>query len=174
MPGGCTGRGLQDDRVAPLTLAMDSMMGFTMQEGILAAQALASGAMCGLIWFVQVVHYPLFAASSGHASSAYALENQRRTSWVVVPFMLVEMATAALVALDPPAGIGRGPAVGGVVLILAIWLSTALLQMPLHARLAREGHAATTVASLVRGNWFRTMAWTGRAVLAIWMLRVAG
>jgi hypothetical protein len=32
---------------------------------VLAAQAVASGAMCGLIWFVQVVHYPLFARVAG-------------------------------------------------------------------------------------------------------------
>jgi hypothetical protein len=154
------------------TLIPGFFMGIPMHDAILAAQALASGAMCGLIWFVQVVHYPLFASESA-GSTGYALENQRRTAWVVVPFMLVEMAAAALIALDPPHGIGRGAAVGGVMLILAIWASTAFVQVPLHARLAREGHAADTVGSLVRGNWFRTVAWTARAVLAIWMLRIA-
>ncbi|MFM9057608.1 MAG: hypothetical protein ACKOSQ_00510 [Planctomycetaceae bacterium] len=32
---------------------------------LVAAQALASAAMCGVIWFVQVVHYPLFARRIG-------------------------------------------------------------------------------------------------------------
>ena len=46
---------------------------------VLIAQAVASGTMCGIIWFVQVVHYPLFAAVMGPSSPAYARENQRRT-----------------------------------------------------------------------------------------------
>jgi hypothetical protein len=140
---------------------------------VLAAQAVASGAMCGLIWFVQVVHYPLFARITGDASGEHADENQRRTSWVVVPFMLVEAATAAAIAIAPPAGVGREAALVGVVLILALWISTAAVQVPLHARLSREGHQRAVVDALVRSNWFRTAAWTARAVLAAWMIRAA-
>lgn len=143
-------------------------------DAILAAQALASSAMCGLIWFVQLVHYPLFARVRADDAADHAAENQRRTSWVVVPFMLVEMATALAIAIAPPAGVGRGTALVGVALVLAIWGSTALVQMPLHARLRREGDVPAVVAALVRTNWFRTAAWTVRAVLAVWMLRIAG
>ncbi len=142
-------------------------------EVILLAQAVASGAMCGLIWFVQVVHYPLFAAVDGDRSRAYSLEHQRRTTPVVLPFMLVELATAAAVAIWPPAAVGRGVAAAGLGLVAVIWLSTFLVQVPLHGRLARDGHAPEAVATLVRGNWIRTVAWTARAVLAAWMLRVA-
>ena len=147
--------------------------GVTLHDAVLIAQAVASGAMCGLIWFVQGVHYPLFAAVAGERSRAYAEENQRRTTPVVLPFMLVEGATAMVIAVWPPAGVGRGPAVAGLALVAVIWLSTFLLQVPLHGRLADEGHTDDVVARLVRGNWIRTAAWTARALLAAWMLRVA-
>ncbi|MEX0671604.1 MAG: hypothetical protein WD060_14230 [Pirellulales bacterium] len=153
---------------------MTDAAGWTTQDLILAAQAVASGAMCGLIWFVQVVHYPLFATTPGDTSAGYAVENQRRTSWVVLPFMLVEMATAAMIAVAPPPGVGPGPAIVGGFVVMAIWASTLFVQMPLHARLARDGHRPPLVDALVRGNWFRTLAWTARAILAVWMLRVAG
>jgi hypothetical protein len=61
----------------------------------------------------------------------------------------------------------------GLALIAAIWLSTFFVQVPLHGRLARDGHSAAVVDSLVRSNWIRTIAWTARAILAAWMLRVA-
>jgi len=76
----------------------DSIAGVPLVELILVAQAVASGAMCGLIWFVQVVHYPLFATITGAGSREHAIENQRRTSPVVIPFMAVELATAVAVA----------------------------------------------------------------------------
>jgi len=139
---------------------------------LLIVQAVASGAMCGVIWFVQVVHYPLFARSGGD-ERAFALENQRLTGRVVIPFMLAEGLAAACLAWNPPAGVPRGVAMLGLAAVVALWLSTALVQMPLHARLAREGHAAAVVTRLVRSNWLRTLLWTLRAVLAAWMLRAA-
>jgi hypothetical protein len=142
-------------------------------EIVLVAQAVASGIMAGIIWFVQVVHYPLFAAVTGAGDADYARANQARTSLVVLPPMLVEAAAAAWIATWPPAGIGRGPAVAGLVMVGLVWLSTLAVQMPLHARLAREGHAAGVVATLVRSNWPRTLLWTARAILAAWMLAVA-
>lgn len=151
----------------------DSIGGVSLVEVILLAQAVASGAMCGLIWFVQVVHYPLFAAITGSGSREHAIENQRRTGPVVIPFMAVELATALAIAVWPPAGVGRGLALVGLGLVAVAWLSTFLVQVPLHARLACEGHVPDAVAALVRSNWVRTVAWTGRAILAAWMLRAA-
>jgi len=139
---------------------------------LLMAQAVASGMMAGVIWFVQVVHYPLFAAVTGPHAGDYARANQARTSLVVIPPMLVEAAAAGWLAIWPPPAVGRGPAVAGAVLVGLLWLSTLAVQMPLHARLASEGHAAGVVAALVRGNWPRTLLWTARAILAAWMLAV--
>jgi hypothetical protein len=146
----------------------------TLVEGVLAAQAIASGIMCGVIWFVQLVHYPLFVRVPADDVAAHALENQRRTGWVVIPPMLVEGLTAAIVAVRPPAGVGLAPAIAGLAMVLALWLSTAIVQMPLHARLARDEQCPDAVAALVRTNWFRTSLWTARACLAAWMLRAAG
>ena len=146
----------------------------TTTEIILASQALASSAMCGLIWFVQVVHYPLFARTDTTHSPDYADENQRRTGPVVMPPMLVEAATAALIAISPPPAIGRPAALAGLAMVAALWLSTLLVQMPLHGRLKHDGHTPSAVAALVRTNWLRTILWSARALLAIWMLHVAG
>ncbi len=145
----------------------------TLTHLLLAAQVVASAAMCGLIWFVQIVHYPLFARTEGAESKAFADDNQARTARVVIPFMLVEGLTAAALAWSPPPGVPRWLMIAGLVLVVALWLSTALVQVPLHGRLAREGHAADTVATLVRSNWLRTLLWSLRAAVAAWMLAAA-
>jgi hypothetical protein len=146
----------------------------TFNESVLAAQALASAAMCGLIWFVQMVHYPLFARTDTTHSPDYPDENQRRTAPVVIPPMLVEAATAAIIAVNPPPAIGRPLALAGLAMVAALWLSTLLVQMPLHGQLKHAGHTSETVTALVQTNWFRTILWSARAVLAIWMLHAAG
>lgn len=143
------------------------------QHLILVAQLSASAFMAGVIWLVQLAHYPLFAVVEGDHSTGRFRANQRRTAAVVMPPMLVEGITAALVALAPPPGVGRPAALAGLALVGLLWLSTALVQMPLHERLGRDGHDPATIARLVRGNWVRTIAWTARAALAAWMLHAA-
>lgn len=141
---------------------------------ILIAQAVASGMMAGIIWFVQVIHYPLFAGVGGESSAGYARDNQRRTARVVLPPMLVEASAAAWIVAWPPPAVGRAAAAAGLAGVGLLWLSTLAVQMPLHGRLARDGHTAATIDRLVASNWPRTLLWTARAVLAAWMLAVAG
>ena len=57
---------------------------------LLVAGAVATWAMIGLIWMVQVVHYPVLERWSAAVPVAAAVDHQRRISWVVGPLMAVE------------------------------------------------------------------------------------
>ena len=120
--------------------------------------------MVGLIWFVQVVHYPLFNRISGDASIQYAAEHQRRTAWVVGLPMLVEGITTLWLFFDPING-RLLPLLGGLVL-MKIHLSTVFLQVPLHKKLS-QGYEREVVRKLVATNWVRTIGWTIRAAIAV-------
>lgn len=131
--------------------------------------AAATLAMTGLIWFVQIVHYPLFAQVGEHAFANYEVQHCRRTSYVVMPLMLTEIATASWLALSPPAPDTNWNVYAGLALLAVIWLSTATLQVPCHRKL-ETGHDAVVVRRLVLSNWIRTIAWSARAVLAMQLL----
>lgn len=141
-------------------------------ELLLAAHALATISMTGLVWFVQVVHYPLFVQIGAADFAPYHHGHLRRTGRVVVPLMLVELATASLIPLAGPPAV-RGPALAGLAVLAAIWGSTFLLQVPLHRRLeASPPHDERdrVATRLVSTNWLRTIAWSSRSVLAVWLL----
>jgi hypothetical protein len=142
---------------------------------VLILNLLSSAAMAGIVWFVQIVHYPLFSHTIAGASGAadYHDDNVRRTRPVVLVPMVVEAASAAWLAVFPPVGVGRSAAVVGVLLVGVAILSTALVQVPLHARLRTADAAPRTVDALVQSNWIRTVTWSLRAVLAAWMLFAA-
>jgi hypothetical protein len=141
-----------------------------LETAVLVIQSLASGMMCGIIWFVQVVHYPLFAAVLGPQGGAYAELNRSRTARVVLPPMILEAMAAIWLVIRPPAAVGRPVAVLGLGAVAALWLSTLAVQIPLHVRLGREGSNHEVVGRLVQSNWLRTILWTARAVMAVWML----
>ena len=138
-------------------------------SALVVAHAAATLAMAGLIWFVQVVHYPLFRMASRPSFSEFARQHQRRTGWVVMPLMSVEAVTAVLLLLRAA---GSWTWTGAAILAL-IWLSTALLQVPQHRRLA-QGFEAQAARRLVATNWLRTAAWTARAGIALALIGLSG
>ena len=141
-----------------------------MIEVLVVAQAAATLVMVGVIWFVQVVHYPLMARVSASEFAAYEREHQNRTTFVVAPTMLIEAVSAGLLLVVVPPGLGYILPAVGIALLALIWLSTFLVQVPLHTRLA-GGFDAGLYRRLVVSNWLRTVAWTGRGVLVLVMLR---
>tara|TARA_Y100000816_G_C26086210_1_gene573220 strand:+ start:778 stop:1152 length:375 start_codon:yes stop_codon:yes gene_type:complete len=120
--------------------------------------------MAGLIWFVQIVHYPLFHKVSADTSVAYADEHQTRTAWVVGLPMLIEGITTVWLFFDP-VGSRVFPLIGGLVLA-KVHLSTIFLQVPRHGELTR-GYNRETVSKLVTSNWVRTIGWSVRAGIAV-------
>lgn len=143
-----------------------------MDAALLLAHAASTLAMVGLVWFVQVVHYPLFNRVPPDALVAYAQAHTTRTTWVVAPLMLVEAASAALLVVTPPAGVAPNLPLLGLVLLLVIWIATAVGMVPVHHRLSRRGDPADA-ARLARRNWVRTLAWTARAAIAVALLAQA-
>lgn len=125
--------------------------------------------MVGLIWFVQLVHYPLAAQVGSEAFVAYQEAHMSRTSLAVGPPMLVELVTTAALLWSRPEGVPPWALWTGAVLLGVVWASTGLLQVPLHGELL-QGYDAETVARLVRGNWLRTIAWSLRGGLAVALL----
>ena len=129
----------------------------------------ATLAMVGLIWLVQVAQYPLLASVTPAGFRAYHDRYLRLVTWVVGPFMLAEVFTA-LVLLELAPDWFPAPALwSGIALVALIWLSTAALQVPLHRRLEVHGHDARAILRLVRTNWIRTLAWTARGALLLWV-----
>ena len=125
--------------------------------------------MVGLIWFVQIVHYPLFSSVGESAFVAYEERHRTLTSFVVGPPMAAEGVTTVWLFLDPPGDLGRLlPFVGGVLLTVVLG-STVLVQVPMHERLSK-GFDADVAQRLVRTNWVRTIGWTARAAIAVAVL----
>ena len=133
-------------------------------------QVAATLAMVGLIWFVQVVHYPLFAQVGWDSFRRYEMDHQRLTVFVMGPLMLTELATDILLLWWRPAGLGGGSLWLGLGLLASIWIMTYTVQVPQYASLVMSyDSAASTQRRLVSCNWYRTAAWSARGFLVLWI-----
>lgn len=139
-----------------------------MDPAILIIHMVATLFMTGLIWFVQVVHYPLFERVGENRFAGYEREHTTRISYVVAPVMLVELISGSILVWDSPTDIW----ITNFVLLILTWLSTFLVQMPYHSKLVKLYDKAI-VKKLVGSNWVRTVAWTIRSILIIIVLVVS-
>ena len=122
--------------------------------------------LTGLIWTIQLVHYPLMDRVAPELFVEFHHQHGARISIVVIVPMVIELATAALLAVRPPPGVLPAVPLAGLALVAVIWTSTFAIQVPCHQRLSR-GFDAAVHRRLVRSNWLRTVAWTLRAVVMI-------
>ena len=140
---------------------------------LLLIHAAATWFLVGLIWTIQLVHYPLFARVGADGFTVYEREHARRITWIVAPAMALEAVTAVLLLLAPVpvSGMAEGRLVllGAVGLLAVVWVSTALIQVPCHGRLSR-GFDPDAHRRLVQSNWVRTVAWTARGALVSLLL----
>ena len=133
-----------------------------MPAAIVVANLLVTGYLTGLIWFVQMVHYPLFAQVERTGFGRYHLLHSRRTTAVVAAPMVAELVLSLQLLLSRPAAFPVRIAWSCGALTLVVWAATFLVSVPIHTRLGQDGFSSSLVADLVRTNWIRTSAWSLR------------
>ncbi len=119
--------------------------------------------MAGLIWFVQVVHYPLMGKVGEADFISYENAHTRLTSWVTAPPMLLELGSGAFLLYFSPSSMVFQANLLGIALL---WASTFFIQVPLHNQLSRA-FSYRAHRRLVNSNWIRTALWTGRGILLL-------
>lgn len=125
-------------------------------------------AMTGLIWLIQRVSYPLMGHVPPDAFPAYEAFHCQRITAVVLPLMTIELVTSLWLAVKPVPGFESTLRIAAVLCVL-LWVSTFLLQVPLHQKL-EQSFDTTAWQRLVGSNWIRTALWTTRSALMGWVL----
>jgi hypothetical protein len=152
---------------------MSSRVRSATTTALLAAQLVTTLAMLGVCWTVQLAVYPQLALIGSGEFATWHASYTGGIALVVGPLMVVEALSAAALVWLPPAGIPRFAPRLGLALVGVVLASTALIQAPLHARLA-GGFSQDLYRLLVASNWLRTATWSLRGALVTWMaLRAA-
>ncbi len=128
--------------------------------------------LVGLIWIIQVVHYPSFDAIGRDGYETFQRKHMTAMGAVVGPPWLVEgLAVLAVFFFAPTYSALVLATIGGVLEAVIIGV-TVMRSMPAHAQLA-EGYNDAAHHQLVRTNWYRTAAWTARGAIAVALLATA-
>lgn len=123
----------------------------------------------GVIWVLQLNHYPLYKKVGRSEFKDYlTAHNQRITLPIVLPGIAAFIGSL-LFLWQRPLEIPTWSVVLLVALNAAILISTIFIQGPAHNALARDGYSENLVRKIILTNWLRTAAWTIGGILLLWM-----
>ena len=141
------------------------MTSFLLIHSFLVTHLVATLLMVGIIWMVQVVHYPLMAFTGPDHAPMYQQLHVRRMAWLVTPIMIVEAISAVWLFLNMEGWLFAI----GMLLLGAIWAVTLMVSVPSHSVLVERFDLATH-QKLLSSNGLRAALWTSRGVLALSMV----
>jgi len=121
--------------------------------------------MTGVIWLVQVVHYPSFAFVSVPQFFSFSRFHQSKITMIVLPLMTIELVTAVFLLMYV-----QTPLVMiNLSLLLLIWISTFFLSMSIHRDL-NHTKSDYLIKKLIVTNWPRTIIWSLRSGIIYYVL----
>ena len=129
---------------------------------VLLGHLIFTSIMTGVIWVIQIVHYPSFHFIEKELYTAFQKFHMNKISIIVIPIMLAELITGMMLFLDKSA---KSPfLIVSFVILVLIWLITGVFFSKAHNELM-TGYQELVVNQLVVMNWIRTLLWTLRLLL---------
>ena len=127
---------------------------------VLGSSAAVAGFMAGLL----VISKDKFPA--------YHNFHSIRISILAMPLMFGELVTSIMLWYQNFNNAIQTVFLINLIIVLLIWLSTFLIQVPLHNALSKEKNTEE-ISKLICTNWIRTILWTSRSILMILFLAFA-
>ena len=129
---------------------------------VLLGHLIFTSIMTGVIWVIQIVHYPSFHFIEKEMYTAFQKFHMNKISIIVIPIMLAELITGLILFLDKSS---KSPfLIISFVILVLIWLITGVFFSKAHNELI-AGYQELVVSQLVAMNWIRTLLWTLRLLL---------
>ena len=129
---------------------------------VLLGHLIFTSIMTGVIWVIQIVHYPSFHFIEKELYTAFQKFHMNKISIIVIPIMLAELITGMMLFLDKSS---KCPfLIISFVILVLIWLITGVFFSKAHNELI-IGYQELVVNQLVVMNWIRTLLWTLRLLL---------
>lgn len=130
---------------------------------ILSIYVFCSFYMTGVIWLIQLLNYPSLRYIHPAQFNEFHRRHTSAMSILVGPVMLAEMGCVLVLAKSL---VFHWVIQAGLLAVL--WLSTFLISVPIHNKLAKS-HQNFLIKRLIKTNWIRTILWTTKAGLLFYM-----
>ena len=131
-------------------------------ELLLKVNLISTSIMVGVIWVIQLLHYPSFHFINDQKYIEFQHFHMQRISIIVIPAMLTELASALLLAYFFESSL----TIILLALVIGNWTITLIFFTNMHQKLT-DGYDHSIVNRLVQINWSRTALWSLRLIILL-------
>ena len=131
-------------------------------ELLLKVNFISTSIMVGVIWVIQLLHYPSFHFINDQKYIEFQHFHMQRISIIVIPAMLTELASALLLAYFFESSL----TIILLALVIGNWAITLIFFTNMHQKLT-DGYNHSIVNRLVQINWSRTALWSLRLIILL-------
>ena len=129
---------------------------------LLKVNFISTSIMVGVIWVIQLLHYPSFHFIGDQKYIEFQHFHMQRISIIVIPAMLTELASALLLAYFFESSL----TIILLALVIGNWAITLIFFTNMHQKLT-DGYDHSIVNRLVQINWSRTALWSLRLIILL-------
>ena len=120
--------------------------------------------MTGVIWIVQLVHYPAFQYVEEKKFVDFEKFHTFNISLIVLPMMIIELLSGISIIIFYWSFYYKAGFISNLIILFITWLITFTISVPLHNKLGK-GKDVKFINRLTQTNWLRTTAWSVRLIL---------
>ena len=135
------------------------------QSIMLAAQAISTICMLGIVLFVHIVQYPMLALVPKIGREEFERRYCDRAGIIIAPLMIIEAVTALFFTLYTPFRL-TALTISGSILVALIWSITFFISVPHHQKLINAWDDAVH-RRLMFSNLLRVILWALRAIVVL-------
>ena len=136
---------------------------------VFITHCIATYIMVGVIWVIQLVHYPSFHFIDKKKYKSFQNFHMNKISYIVLPTMLVELFTGFIIFFDFSFIQGDFIFYISIFFLLCIWAITGFVFTKLHNELLK-GYDELLIQKIIKWNWSRTLLWTFRIFILSFIL----
>jgi len=127
-------------------------------------QIVCNSYLVSLVFMTQFITYPTFLHIDKDKFSEYHRKYVNNISFIVAPVMLIELLTLSLIAYFSSEFL----IIKSLILLLVIWLTTFFIMIPSHNRISKSFNIKE-IKSLINYNWIRTILWSFKLLVIIFL-----
>ena len=131
---------------------------------IFLVHLISNSVMIGVILITQLITYPSFLGIDKNEFVKFHNNYVRNISFVAVPAMTLELLTLVYMNMN----INNLILMKSLLVLIVIWLVTFIVIVPIHNNLSKRLEIEKIV-SLIRYNWIRTVLWTSKFFIILYI-----
>ena len=137
-----------------------------MFDDLLTTHLISTSIMVGVIWVVQLVHYPSFKYVNESDYVIFQKYHMSNISYIVFPVMFTELITAILILFFGEESLFF---MLSLICLFLIWVITGVLFTKYHSIL-KEGKDLKIIKKMIKANWIRALLWTMRLIMILFVI----